>query len=73
MAPLRLRVPIRYTLAKPGERNGTNPCLGRELLTALGSTTLDRRPPRAGTHPHTEAVLALTAPLVGLIGTFHVR
>ncbi len=73
MAPRRLRIPIRYTLAKPRERNGTKPRLGRELLTTLGTTTLYGRASDTGSHPHTESVFALATPLVGLIGTFHVR
>ena len=73
MAPIRVRMPSLYTPAKPDERNGTNPRLGRELLTSLGSTTRECRTSCSRTHAHTEAVLAFAAPLVGLIGTFHVR
>jgi hypothetical protein len=53
--------------------NETNerPVLGSELPPALEAATLDHRAPGTGPHTVAEAVLALTASHIGLIGTLH--
>ena len=42
-------------------------------MAALDATALDDGPSGAGAHPGAEAVLALTAAYIGLIGAFHER
>ena len=40
-------------------------------MAALGAAALDKRTTLSGAHAAAEAVLALTAAIIGLIGTLH--
>jgi hypothetical protein len=42
-----------------------------EFVAALGAAALDKRTTFSGAHAAAEAVLALTAAIIGLIGTLH--
>ncbi len=71
--PERLRVPERYIGPNrdPGLRGRKDRTLCGELVTALGTATLQQRATLAGAHSATEAVLALSATVTGLICTLH--
>ena len=42
-------------------------------MTALGATTLQQRAPLAGAYAAAEAVLALSAAVIGLICSLHIE
>ncbi len=71
--PLRLREPVRYTVANrdPETRERYNPDLGGEFVAALGAATFDECPAGAIAHASTEAVFPLAAAIVRLIRTLH--
>src|SRR3954447_16492979 len=88
MKRVEVDLPCRYTASKSRERERrffrctrsarsyartARPDLGRQALTPLRAATLEDHPSCTRRHPRAEAVLALPAAYVWLVGPLHVN